>query len=76
MKVSLTTGRSIDPTPETIAIKSCAARPKREYFLNPMDKFISICAMPIGVLVCFGPALIIWVMAELKDSGEEQRGKK
>jgi hypothetical protein len=41
-----------------------------------MDKFISICAMPIGVLVCFGPALIIWVMAELKDSGEEQRGKK
>jgi hypothetical protein len=41
-----------------------------------MDKFISICAMPIGLLICFGPALIIWVRAELKDAREEQRGKK
>lgn len=37
-----------------------------------MDKFISICGMPIGVLICFGPALIIWVFAELSDAGDEQ----
>lgn len=41
-----------------------------------MDKFISICVVPIGVLVCFGPALIIWVAAELKSSGEEQGDQK
>jgi hypothetical protein len=41
-----------------------------------MDKFISICAMPIGVLVCFGPALIIWVLAERDSAKEEQSGKK
>jgi hypothetical protein len=41
-----------------------------------MDKFISICAMPIGVLVCFGPALVFWVMAERKTSIEEQGDKK
>ena len=41
-----------------------------------MDKFISICVMPIGVLLCFGPALIIWVAAELKGSREEQGDKK
>jgi hypothetical protein len=39
-----------------------------------MDKFISICAMPIGVMICFGPALVFWVIAELK--GEEPNRKK
>jgi hypothetical protein len=38
-----------------------------------MDKLISICAMPIGLLICFGPALIIWVIAEKKDSGEPKK---
>jgi hypothetical protein len=41
-----------------------------------MDKFISICAMPIGVLICFGPALIVWLRAELKGPTDEQKGKK
>jgi hypothetical protein len=57
-------------------INSCAAALKREYFEQVMDKFISVCVMPIGVLVCFGPALIFWVVAELKDSREEQGDKK
>jgi hypothetical protein len=39
-----------------------------------MDAFISIAAMPIGVLICFGPALIVWVLAELK--GDEPTGRK
>jgi len=25
-----------------------------------MDKFWSICAMPIGVTLCFGPAVLVW----------------
>jgi hypothetical protein len=41
-----------------------------------MDKFISICAMPIGVVVCFGPGLIFWVLAELKGLPEEPDDKK
>lgn len=41
-----------------------------------MDKFISICIVPISVLLCFGPGLIIWVLAELKSSDEEQSEKK
>jgi hypothetical protein len=38
-----------------------------------MDKFISICAMPIGVLICFGPALVVWFLAELKGPTDEQK---
>jgi hypothetical protein len=41
-----------------------------------MDKFISICAMPIGVLICFGPGLIFWVLAELKDPSQDASDKK
>jgi hypothetical protein len=57
-------------------IKSCAENAKREYSYQPMDKFISICAMPIGVLICFGPALVVWFIAERKSSREEQNTKK
>lgn len=41
-----------------------------------MDKFISICVVPIGILACFGPGLIFWVAEELKDSRKEQGDKK
>jgi hypothetical protein len=41
-----------------------------------MDKFISICAMPIGVTICFGPALIAWVIAELKNPSKDASDKK
>jgi hypothetical protein len=55
---------------------SCVEAAALEYFLKPMDKFISICAMPIGVLICFGPALVIWLAAELKAPREDQNKKK
>ena len=29
-----------------------------------MDKFWSICAMPIGLALCFGPAIVAWLLAE------------
>ena len=35
------------------------------------DVFWSLFAMPIGLVICFGPALVAWVRAETKDSGEE-----
>jgi hypothetical protein len=31
-----------------------------------MDKFWSILAMPIGLALCFGPAIIAWLLAEWK----------
>jgi len=33
-----------------------------------MDKFWSICCMPIGVLFCFGPILVAWWLAERKSA--------
>jgi hypothetical protein len=35
-----------------------------------MDKFWSICTMPIGVFVCFGPALLVWLRMEAKAKRE------
>ena len=32
-----------------------------------MDKFWSICAMPIGVALCFGPAMIVWWLTKDKE---------
>jgi hypothetical protein len=32
----------------------------------PFDAWVSILVMPVGVLICFGPALLIWVAAERK----------
>jgi hypothetical protein len=40
------------------------------------DGYISILAMPIGVMVCFGPALLFWVLAELKDPSHDASDKK
>jgi len=31
-----------------------------------MEQFWSICTMPIGVLVCFGPVLVAWWWEERK----------
>lgn len=35
-----------------------------------MDKFWSVCAMPIGLFLCFTPIVIAWVLAESKSSGK------
>lgn len=37
-----------------------------------MDKFWSILAMPIGVTLCFGPAVLVWWLTK-KDSDEEDQ---
>lgn len=38
-----------------------------------MDIFWSIFCVPIGVLLCFGPALIAWVFVERRSERNPQR---
>ncbi len=38
-----------------------------------MDKFWSIFTMPIGMTLCFGPALLVWWVT--RDKGVAARGK-
>ena len=42
-----------------------------------MDKFFSIMTFPIGLLICFTPALIAWLKEELKSPPppQEEGGK-
>lgn len=36
-----------------------------------MDKFWSIFTMPIGVFLCFGPAILYWLTLERKSKDED-----
>ena len=36
------------------------------------DMFWSWFAMPIGLTICFGPLMVAWVIAELKDTGSKK----
>jgi hypothetical protein len=40
------------------------------------DGLISILAMPIGVTICFGPALLFWLSAETKAPSDDASDKK
>jgi hypothetical protein len=40
-----------------------------------MDKFWSIMTMPIGVALCFGPAVLVWWLTRDKKSSEADRDK-
>jgi hypothetical protein len=45
------------------------------------DQFWSIFTMPIGLLLCFSPVVIAWLIAESKakakaSSGNKQRGAR
>jgi len=42
----------------------------------PFDAWVSILVMPVGVMICFGPALLIWVAQERKDASETPASKK
>jgi hypothetical protein len=37
-----------------------------------MDKFWSVFTFPLGVLICFGPAIVAWLIEELKSPPSEQ----
>ena len=38
-----------------------------------MDKIPSFFAMPFGLFLCFGPALLAWWLEERKSAAEEKR---
>lgn len=63
-----------------LARKSKAALYKYPFCRNCialyMDKFWSICAMPIGLMLCFTPILIAWVQTEARNRSEKNRGRK
>jgi hypothetical protein len=42
----------------------------------PFDAWVSILVMPVGVTICFGPALLFWICAERKDNAAESRNDK
>ncbi len=37
------------------------------------DKFWSIFAMPIGVAMCFGPAMLVWWLFDRKKSHQDDK---
>jgi inner membrane protein involved in colicin E2 resistance len=39
-----------------------------------MDKFWSIMTMPLGVLLCFGPAMLVWWLTRDRSSGNDKPG--
>jgi len=38
-----------------------------------MDVFINIFAFPIGLTICFAPALLVWLKIELNDSASKRK---
>jgi hypothetical protein len=46
---------------------------KPDIFPTCMDKFWSILTMPIGVALCFGPALLVWWLSRDKKPRENER---
>lgn len=41
-----------------------------------MDKFWSVCAMPIGLFLCFTPVLVAWVLAARKGQGGQPKDRR
>jgi len=41
-----------------------------------MDIIVSYFTMPVGVLVCFGPAIIAWLLAGGESSEQEPQPKQ
>jgi len=41
-----------------------------------MDAFWSIFAMPIGVTLCFGPAVVVWWLTKEKEPPNEKSEEK
>jgi hypothetical protein len=39
-----------------------------------MDKFWSIMTMPLGVLLCFGPAMLVWWLTRDRSSDNDKPG--
>jgi len=51
--------------------KSCAVMDALLSFLNGDLSIWGVIAMPVGVAICFGPALVTWLKAEIKTSEKD-----
>jgi hypothetical protein len=49
--------------------------PKRNPTVD-MDQFWSVLSMPIGLMLCFTPVLIAWVINENRKKPEEKKERK
>jgi hypothetical protein len=41
-----------------------------------MDKFFSIMTFPIGLTLCFGPALFVWLKGEFTGTPSDKKDKR
>jgi len=41
-----------------------------------MDKFWSVFTFPLGLLICFGPAIVAWLIEEFKTPPPENRNER
>jgi hypothetical protein len=41
-----------------------------------MDRYVSWFAVPVAVMICFGPAIIAWLIAERKSSGGQEQSSR
>jgi hypothetical protein len=43
--------------------------------MNHYDVYVSYFAMPVAVLICFGPAIVAWLIADRKSSDGQEPNK-
>jgi len=41
-----------------------------------MDQFWSVLSMPIGVMLCFTPILVAWIINETRKTPEDKNDRK
>jgi hypothetical protein len=44
--------------------------------MDNYDKYVSFFAMPVAVMICFGPAIVAWLIAERKSSNEPEQSDR
>lgn len=59
------------PSAKTLLYIPPAGRNHRRPVMD-IDQFWSVCAMPIGLLICFGPAILVWLPMELKGPPDDK----
>ena len=70
--------QSIEPEPpKKVGKRRFTFRQTKAILIPDMssDQFWSIFAMPIGLLICFGPIVITWVRAERRDAAAKRQDR-
>ena len=58
-----------------ISFTSAADAAESAAVMNHYDVYVSYFAMPVAVLICFGPAIVAWLLAEEKSSDGQEPNK-